>query len=69
MDKGKTRYDFVYFILKTLYQIFYYSGWYCYFDDSKDNSKCKICTILFQFPNFENMFNVDILNSSYEKLC
>ena len=74
IDKEKKKRYFVYFILNTFYQSFYNSDWYCYCDNFKDNSKCKIYTILLKFPNFEddikkNMFNLDFLNNYYEKMC
>ena len=78
MNKEKSRYDYVYFILNTLLQIFYdYSYCYCHdfnYDDFKNGFKCKICTISSKFPDFENdieknTFIVDYLIKYYERLC
>ena len=70
LDREKTRFKIVYFILNTLSHLVNSSQWYCY---CQRTDCCQICKILSMFSDFEkiidkNMFNMELLNSYYYQL-
>ena len=72
LDRQKTQFEIVYFLLNTLNHLLYADRWNCYCEKFKVGH-CQICKIPPMFPDFEriidkNMFNMEVLNKHYDEL-
>ena len=73
MEKPKTRYELVYFILNPLHHTTKSNFWYCDCEDLS-NEKCRMCIIAMVFCDFEkdierNLFDYNFLFWYCATLC